>query len=150
MSRGKPVSEGPMKTTTVYVSTAKLRGNHNFTQCCPRERRCCCCLVTTYPTLLQPCGLCPSRLLCPRDPPGKNTGVGCHFLLQGIFPTQRSNPHLLHWQADSSPLSHQWSLRERGVRHKRKMNSTHMDWTYTLCHYNSRFCLKYFIPKKIK
>ena len=26
----------------------------------------------------------------------KNTGVGCHFLLQGIFPTQRLNPHLLH------------------------------------------------------
>ena len=30
----------------------------------------------------------PSRLLCPRDSPGKNTGVGSHFLLQGIFPTQ--------------------------------------------------------------
>ena len=30
------------------------------------------------------------------DFPGKNTGVDCHFLLQGIFPTQGSNPHLLH------------------------------------------------------
>ena len=30
--------------------------------------------------------------------PGKNTEVGCHFLLQGIFPTQGSNPCLLHWQ----------------------------------------------------
>ena len=41
---------------------------------------------------------------------GKNTGVSCHFLLQGIFPTQESNPrllHFLHWQADSLPLSHQ-------------------------------------------
>ena len=38
--------------------------------------------------------------------PGKNTGARCHFLLQGIFPTQGSNPHLLHWQADSLPLSH--------------------------------------------
>ena len=40
---------------------------------------------------------------------GKNTGVGCHFLLQGIFLTQGSNTyllHLLHWQADSLPLSH--------------------------------------------
>ena len=39
--------------------------------------------------------------------PGKNTGVGCHFLLQGIFLTQGSNPRLsclLHWQVDSSPL----------------------------------------------
>ena len=38
---------------------------------------------------------------------GKNTGEGCHFLLQGFFPTQGSNPrllHLLHWQADSLPL----------------------------------------------
>ena len=36
---------------------------------------------------------------------GKNTGVGRHSLLQGIFPTQKSNPCLLHWQADSLPLS---------------------------------------------
>ena len=41
--------------------------------------------------------------------PGKNTGLGCHFFLQGIFPTQRLNPDLLcflHWQVDSLPLSH--------------------------------------------
>ena len=36
-----------------------------------------------------------SRLLCPWDFPGNNTGVGCHSLLQGIFPTNESNPHLL-------------------------------------------------------
>ena len=36
--------------------------------------------------------------------------MGCHTLLQGIFPTQGSNPNLLHWQEDSSPLSHQGSL----------------------------------------
>ena len=50
-------------------------------------------------------GLWPTRLLCPWDSPGKNTGVGCHFLLQRIFPTQEWNPYLLrllHWQADSS------------------------------------------------
>jgi len=35
------------------------------------------------------------------DSPGKNTGVGCHFFLQGILPTQGSNWHLLHWQAVS-------------------------------------------------
>ena len=52
---------------------------------------------------LQPHGLQPTRLLCP----GKKTGVGCHFLLQGIFSTQGSNPcllHLLHCQVDSLPL----------------------------------------------
>ena len=44
------------------------------------------------------------RLLCPSNFPSKNTGVGCHFLLQGIIPTQGWNPCLLcllHWQADS-------------------------------------------------
>ena len=35
------------------------------------------------------------QVLCPRAFPGKNIGVGCHFLLQGIFPTQGSNPGLL-------------------------------------------------------
>ena len=49
-----------------------------------------------------------ARLLCPRDSSGKNTGMGCHFLLQGIFLTQRSNQHLLAlllWLADSLPLA---------------------------------------------
>ena len=45
---------------------------------------------------LQPHGLQPARLLCPRDSPGKNTWMGCHFHLQGIFPTQGSNPGLPH------------------------------------------------------
>ena len=44
---------------------------------------------------LWPHGLWPVRLLCPWDFPGKNTGVGCHFLLQGIFLTQGWDPHLL-------------------------------------------------------
>ena len=55
-------------------------------------------------------GLRPTRLLCPWDSPGKNTGVGCRALLQGIFPTQGSNLGLLPWQVDSLPQSHQGSL----------------------------------------
>ena len=46
----------------------------------------------------------PTRLFCPWDSPGKNAGAGCHFLLQGIFPTQGLNPHLLcllYWQVGS-------------------------------------------------
>ena len=54
--------------------------------------------------LFWPCGL--YRLLCPWDSPGKNTGMGFHTLLQGIFQTQGSNPGLLHWQADFLSLSH--------------------------------------------
>ena len=48
-------------------------------------------------------------LLCPWNFPGKNTAVCCHILLQGIFPTQGSNPcllHLWHWQLDSLQLSY--------------------------------------------
>jgi len=45
---------------------------------------------------LQPHGIWLTRLLCPWDSPGKNIGVGYHFLLRGIFRTQRSNPGLLH------------------------------------------------------
>ena len=50
-----------------------------------------------------------SGIFYPWDSPGKNIGVGCHALLQGIFPTQGSNPRLLrflHGQAGSYPLSH--------------------------------------------
>ena len=58
---------------------------------------------------LQPHGLLPAMLLCLWYFPGKNTGVGYHFLLEGIFSTQGSDPsllHLLQWQVDSLPLRH--------------------------------------------
>ena len=45
---------------------------------------------------LPPFGLSPARLLCTWGFSGKNTGVGCHFLFQGIFLTQGWNQHLLH------------------------------------------------------
>ena len=45
----------------------------------------CVCSVTQSCPTSQPHGLSPARLLCPWNFPGKNTGVGCHFLLQGIF-----------------------------------------------------------------
>ena len=57
------------------------------------------CLVVS--DSLGPHGLQPTRLLCPWNSPGKNTGVGSHFLLPGIFLIQGSNLHLLPWQAGS-------------------------------------------------
>ena len=56
---------------------------------------------------LRPYGLQPARLLCPWDSPGKNIGVVCHFLLQGIFPTQGSNPDLLQCRQTLYCLSYQ-------------------------------------------
>ena len=44
---------------------------------------------------VRPYGLKPANVLCPLDSPGKNTGVSCHVLLQGILPTRGSNPPLL-------------------------------------------------------
>ena len=71
---------------------------------------CHCYLVAkSYPALCSPTDCSPPGSSVHDDSPGKNTGVGSHFLLQGIFPTQRLNrhlSHLLHWQADYLPLCH--------------------------------------------
>ena len=60
---------------------------------------------------LQPYRLQPTRLLCPWNFPGKNTRVGSHSLLQGIFPTQGLNLGLLHCMQILYHLSHQRSPR---------------------------------------
>ena len=67
----------------------------------------CCWVTSVMSNFLQPYGSQSPSLLCPWDSPGKNTGVGCHALLHGIFPTQGLNQyllHLFHWQAVSLPL----------------------------------------------
>ena len=63
-------------------------------------------------TLLQPHGLQPARFLCPWDFSGKNTGVACHFLLQGIFPTQEFNPfpRIAGRFFTSEPLGKPWGM----------------------------------------
>ena len=63
-----------------------------------------CCQACTAASVVSDSvsqGTVAPRLLCPWDSPSKTTGVGCHFLLLGIFPTQGSNPGLLYLQADS-------------------------------------------------
>ena len=77
----------------------------------PRVDSSCTCMLSrsVMSDSLRLHGLQPARHLCPRNFPGKNTGVGCYFLLQGIFLTQGSNTHLLcllHWQVNSLPLLH--------------------------------------------
>ena len=52
-----------------------------------------------------------TRLLCLWNSPGNNTGVHCHFLLQGIFPSQRLNPGLPHCRWILYQLGHQGSPR---------------------------------------
>ena len=55
-----------------------------------------CLVAQLYPTLCDPMDHSPPGSSVHGDSPGKNTGVGCHALLQGIFPTQGSNPGLPH------------------------------------------------------
>ena len=67
----------------------------------------CAKLLQSCPTLHNPMGVA-CQALCPWGFSFKNTGVGCQALLQGIFPTQESNPGLLcllRWQMGSLPLS---------------------------------------------
>ena len=66
-----------------------------------------CLAAQSSPTLCYPmdCSLPGSSVY--GDSPGKNTGVGCHVLLEGVFPTQGSNPHLPHCRQILYHLSHQ-------------------------------------------
>ena len=88
-----------------------------FTTEPPESESVSCSIVSDF---LWPQGLWPSRPLCPWNSPGKNTGVGCHSLLQQIFPIQGLNLGLLQWQADSlqsdlpgKHLSHLGNLKKR-------------------------------------
>ena len=66
-----------------------------------------CQVTSVMSDSVTPCTVA-SQLVCPWDSPSKNTGMGCHALLQGIFQTKGSNSHLLHllrWQVGSLPLT---------------------------------------------
>ena len=69
------------------------------------------------PTLCDP--IDPTRLLCPWDFPGKNTGVDCHSLLQRIFLTQESNRGLLHCRRTLNRLSYTEELVHINIPNRR-------------------------------
>ena len=86
---------------------------------------------------LWPHGLCsPPVSSVHGDSPGKNTRVGCHVLLQGIFSTQESNQHLfhlLHWEAGSLPLV-PLGMPQVYLYLKKKLDSIYA-WYYDICFY---------------
>ena len=90
LSTHRSVGQGNLSLMVPVCDYASPRGRGPslFTDCCY------CCLVAQSCLSLWPHRLLPARLLS-MDLSGKNTGVGCHFLFQGIFPTQESNPSLL-------------------------------------------------------
>ena len=72
-----------------------------------------CCAVlscSVVSTVFDPMECSPPDYSVHGASPGRNTGVGCHALLQGIFPTQGSNPRLLHYRQFVYRLSHQEAL----------------------------------------
>ena len=78
------------------------------------------CLVTQLcPTLCDPMHWRPPGSSVHEDSPGQNTGVGCHALLQGTFPTQGSNPGLPHCRQIFQHLNHQVSPEENIIYAKR-------------------------------
>ena len=91
ISKWKLIIKYTQKNQLTYLKNSK-----------PIQKHCLCLDALVLFNSLQSRELEPTRLLCPWDFPGKNTEVGCHFLLQGIFLTQGSNPHRLRWQAGSS------------------------------------------------
>ena len=75
------------------------------------------CQTLSDPMNCSPPGL---RLLCPWNSPGKNTGVGSHSILQGIFPTQGSNLGLPHCRQILYHLSHQGNPKPCGMAKRKK------------------------------
>ena len=93
---------------------------------------CMCSDAQSCPVLCNPVN-CITRLLCPWDSPSKNTGVGCHFFLLGIFPTQGSNSCLLcllHWQVGPLPLAPLGKPQNNVINMCRSINTKviHLRW----------------------
>ena len=119
-----------------------------------------CVFSITQSCLIVHCPMDYSLPGCPWNFPGKNNGVGCHFLLQGIFLTQGSNPHLLcllRWQVDylllkppGKPINHIISsqLLKNFVKRNQGNKVGNLDNTWLENHLN--FCEFIFVPYEIK
>ena len=92
----------------------------------------------------------PARLLCPWGFPGKNTTVGCHALLQGIFPSQGSNPGLLHCRQvlypsrEALPTSPHLYIYEEGREQAKKSEGERENEELRVCYQwlKSQLCFK--------
>ena len=71
--------------------------------------------------VIQSCQALCDSMVCPWNFPSKDTGVGCHSLLQGIFPTQRSNPGLLHCRQIKMVGCMRWVFRAGALGRLREM-----------------------------
>ena len=110
-SWNSPVIQFPRRT---------LEEGNSFFTAVQDQKQSVCRSVVSLCDLMEP-----TRLLCLWDSPGKNTGVGYYFLLQGIFPTQGSNWCLFRCKQIPYCLSHQGSLSPNQEVPQIKLNSEH-------------------------
>ena len=106
---------------------------------------CCFFEHSVMSSSLQPHGLWPDRLLCQWDFSGKNTRVGCHFFLQGIFLTQDLDHHLLHLLHSlgcSLPLSHLGSYNVIVIQVLSQWTKVTALWTWFLLSYTQHHFYK--------
>ena len=90
-------SSSPFRIFLIYQLVVQLLTDLLY------ETLCCCVSCSIVSDSLRPHRLWATKLLCPWDSPGKNTGVDCHALLQGVLPTQELKSCLLLLQTDSLP-----------------------------------------------
>ena len=119
-------------TQNLLATHSSIPRNTNDQEIQPLTYIVCVCLVLSRVRLFATLWTVASRLLCLWDSPGKNTGVGWHFLHQGIFPTQGLNPHLLWLPTEPSgtyvtalylPTTYCWKWWQRKDRTTRSCNS---------------------------
>ena len=98
------------------------------------ENNVSCLVAQSCPTFCNLMDCSPWDSFVHGDSPGKNTGVGCHTLFQGIFPTQESNPDLLHCRQSFYQLSYQGSPMIMLSPTQIPLLSTHRSYTHTHTH----------------
>ena len=113
-----------------------------------RQDKCISVSCSVISNSLQPHGLYPATLLCPWGFSSKHTGLSCHSLLQGIFPTQESNPGLPHCRQILNHLSYQGS--PDGTWGSQRVGLTLRNYHFHFCsislHFGMFSPIKIFLP----
>ena len=104
-----------------------------------------CLVAKSCLTLCDPVDCSPTRLLCPWDLPGKSTVAGCHFLLQGIFPTQG----LSHVSCMGRQILYHWATREAHKTLLKEIQNDINKWKHISCSWIGRQSIKMSILVKV-
>ena len=121
----------PPSLLTINNCVSQLPNSTWDTNIHASSKRSACSVVSVLSDSLRPHGLESTRLLCPWDSPSKNTRVGCHALLQGIFPTQVSNPRFLHLPCITGRFLTHRAIWEAPSKKSRVLQNFQHRWMYS-------------------